>query len=915
MLIVCAVLGFCLPAFSGVTVKAEETQLVAGTDFTISVSEDDLKVDGFTFGTNVANGVVGSDHLTKSFITVKRGEICVLKFAQPIDTAVYKTAVLNIKKNISSDAILAFYENREGAFACRETGYMGAGDAAYALTLSLEKYADDNGTVESIIVQHQSDLSATDVANFQIVIFQSQLSTEGQAEEQPSESKTFIAGEDFKLSATPSDLRVADLTLTNGVANGIIGKDGKNKSFAYVLRGQAVIVGFSQPINAGVYDKFYLNIAKNITSNAEFGIYKNGFGETEPVETVTMNTGTLVKTVEISLSDYADAGGYVDGLVIEHITDSLDTEVETFQILVYDSPITVKEPAADYDLAVNGSDMSDGNTVAAGGTQKQFVVSTDTSKLYCNGFIRNCYATLSFGKPIDVSKHKTLSLTVFMNGFTTEYTFYLELYKTSVTDFSSAVPAGRMSFVSGKDVTFEIDLTDFADEYGLVDGIVFYHYDNTREGDTESTSFWIKPSRVLLRNAEPTPFFWRAELESADYADKFDGENNLLTLTFTDALFGEKETEVTDGTAVRNFADNLILNGEYLSQGSGAVKYITGYGNDPKKLGLVFRREINGDGGDVIAVLKDAPVKSGGCVYRIQSVHEYVLLYNETLQTYSAPECCAVAGVTSEYGESGANITVEFTKVTGETQGVSERIAVNGITVSEIAGATVTAEENAINIFVPITAGALKSDGKDELTVFAGALSDRIYLVSESKYYRYDASDGRWFVDDGKTFYVLGFAGFSAKNDYIVKFTLRLSAETGSAGTDISDSSALKRITVNGKSLYDISRIGELKAVYQRDTVEFTVERAVLGFNGNNDVIIIHYGFALPTGGKSEAIQFFRYDADLATFTEYDIEPEDPAAVDKAGCSGSISGAGITAVFAGIAFAVSVFAIKRKKED
>ena len=938
ILIAISALALLCPAVTALAdTSAGDKTLVAGVDFTLSDKETDVYAEDVSLGTAVTNGVVGSvDKLKKSFGTVLRGQALVFKFTETVDTEVYPALVLSLGKNISSNAQFAFYKNASGETEPKQVITMDTATGIKNINVPLTDYADANGNVSSIIVMHVTDDLETENAYFQIIAYESKLILK-EGVQPPVADKELIVGTDISLSNRETDLKIAGKTLGTAVTNGVTGSvDKLKKSFGTVLRGQVLVLKFSEPVNTEYYEKVTLTIGKNIMSSATYAFYKNASGETEPVKILPFGNGSTMGIAELDLIDYADESGHVESIVIEHVTDDLETENEYFQVFVYNSTLNLPAEIAGYRLTANGTDMYNGSETVAGTDKKIFYHNQPTAKLYCNNFTMNSSAVLKFGKPINTADYKTLQLSAKISNLTLTHNYYFELYKTSVTDIAEAVPSDRIAIKSnGNTATFEIDLKKFADENGIVDGIIFYHLCNTREVDYQNASFWIFESDVLTREPVTAAYQFPTSVTGAGYINDTDGNGtDAIILGFARHPFTETVSITGGATAV--VAQNILIDGTPLSELNGIVEYIAGYRGEDDKLAVLFKGNLKGDGTEKITIKSGAVFTAGAVGFYTVTDYSYCAYYTQNGQYYQMRSAGVIKRVSAEYDQTGATVRIKFDNPVGPdvTDGtITEKIYVNGVKASTAQGITVRADEsdeNALVIRIESSSGLLKSDGKDFFSFASGLTTQKLCVLSSSDYYRYEEEDAVLYREGG-TLGIFGIEDYKSKS-VLVKFSLKINAGDYSDQDDISSSAALKKIKINGENLYEIAKKGEISVTVSGDRINFILERGITGITQTAaDRIVIESGFALPTGGVSAQTKYYKYSEEDETFTEFDgVEetetpdnhdnPDSPESPDKpeqptenGGCNGRTeSDITVLAVLL-ITSAMLLAAIKSKK--
>ncbi len=697
----------------------------------------------------------------------------------------------------------------------------------------------------------------------------------------PPEDKTLTIQTDIMVDVSSESLKVEGLTL------GINANYGgtPNKGFATVVRGESLVVKFKEEIDVTKYSAITLNLSKNVMSNAVFALYKNDSGETTAKDTIKCTTLSAPQGFTVLLANYADEGGKVNSLVIEHLSDEVSgTEVDTFQIFVYDCVLT---NVYDYSLKINNEDMVNGDITVPDTNKKNFIVNTPTEKLFCNGFSKNGLSAIKFGKPINSRIFKTLNLNVFINGISSStFNFYYAIYSTEITDISTAVPAMRVSIPNGKDVSIEIDLTAIADETGMVDGIVFYHVDNTRPTDFANISFWVYESEVLMREPVASEYEWNVGVSKVEYSNNFDGQgDNKIIVTFDEKIFDNVETVINDADCIRNLAENVLINGEYLSKDDCLKEYVVAYGGDASKCALIFDRELNGNGHDTLSLCENAPITFGLATYKFNADYNCVLVYSDS-SLVPVHEYSEILSVNAEYNNSTTKLNVLFDKkigsITVDGCKIEDLIYVNGVKASSSSDITVTAHQSNLKrlvISVSKSSEILKNDGTDILKIENGFTTQNIYLKQTGEYVQHQASSSCWYLisqDELEVYYIQNFAKNESDDERQQYATFEIKFSTPYGGTDIDayKMDVFDKILVNGQTLNEILLEETQNRQYRaRITVSGDLVKVQIPLNklNGNDTITVLKDFTLPQGGVVKKDVSFKYDS---LFEEFSVIPD-----------------------------------------
>lgn len=311
--------------FSRVTTKAEENRLVAGTDFTLSGSNDDLKA-GLGEEYSLVGQAGSSSNSYGTFVSAgsySRKKATIIKFTTSIDTKEIKIMRLGISKNIGATAYFDFYANTaasviDGTSPVQTATVSSATDVPSYIAINTVDYADENGLIDSIVVVHErDDREQGDYLSFAARFFS--IDYFGKDAE-----VDLIIGTDFVLTGENS------LGLTFPTAVGPITESatGKTKYYANGINSaNGTVVRFTRKINIADYNTAVIEYKLGLATDPRSLVFvKNLAGATlngREYVCHTNNVKGVNKTVSVDLRALANEGA-VESFVFSLEGDTTD---------------------------------------------------------------------------------------------------------------------------------------------------------------------------------------------------------------------------------------------------------------------------------------------------------------------------------------------------------------------------------------------------------------------------------------------------------------------------------------------------------------------------------------------------------------------------------------------------------------
>lgn len=692
----------------------------------------------------------------------------------------------------------------------------------------------------------------------------------GEEPESLPPEKNLTAQTEYSVTISNDDLKISGV----GLGSSSNYSTNKNAYYTFIMRNKSCVIKFAEPVDANYYGVITIGISKNISSQTTFAFYKNQSGETSAIDTVKCTTLDKEEKFAFALKDYANSEGMVDSIVMQHLSDQSNYDNPDFQAFLYSIKLST---VSDYVLNVTSGDvdMDDGNISITGATGRNFIVHTGTGKLFCNEFHTGCATKLKFETSINTRFYKTLGLNVFLSGITSsKFTFYFSFYKSSATNVAQVNPVFKASIQNNTDTVLEIDLEKFADDGGMVDSIIIYHYANTRAKDFENLSLWVYASDVLTREPEPVKVKWPIQVSSVNYANNYDGaNNNILVATLENNVFATStQTDIVDADKLNEIAKNIRINNVRLYDSGDLVKCIQSYDGQKNKIAFVFSTAISGDGSDRISLGSNLPITVEDTTYLFKEDYEYSIVYTEDGLENNVRDFGVINNVTAEYTADYTKLNIFFDKTIGSITGTgiktSEKLIVNGVKVSQNPNMSIAVSENILTITVLNSAEILNNDGKDTLTIEEGFVSSNFYIEKSVTYDQYAINSTNWFLDTDSTLDVFFVQNLVKNNgeeesDKYAEFEIKFSKEFKGEEFRSEKMPQFDKIIFNGESLSQIyaeeveNKTYRVRITISGDLVKIRVP--LLKFNGN-DEIIVKKGFTLPQGGEVGADVKFKYD-------------------------------------------------------
>lgn len=506
--------------FSQVTTKAEESCLVAGTDFTLSGSNDDLKA---TLGEGYSLvGQAGSNSNSYgTFVSAgsySRKKATIIKFTNPIETDEIKIMRLGISKNISATAYFDFYANTaasviDGTSPVQTATVSSATDVPSYILLNTVNYADENGFIDSIVVVHERDDRAEgDYSSFAARFFS--IDYFGKAAEVDLQ-----IGTDFVLTGENS----LGLTFPTAVGPVTESATGKTKYYANGINSaNGTVVRFTQKINIADYNTAVIEYKLGFETYPRSLVFvKNLAGETLNDRGYVFHTDNVKgvnKTVSVDLRALANEGA-VESFVFSlegNATDNLNVYGITLKNVNYgeekvlnaysgyylrsDSSLSDKLVDSFYDTDPSGKDYASTKSMTRGyGTAVKFAERVSTDE----------YSAITF----DISKNTSDNVVFAI--------YRLEKDGNAVKTFTVGKSKDETTAVT-------IRLADIAID-GKCEGFILVHESDDRSDDYSGFSVRIYP--ISLKTYRQV---------------SFEGENvDIPTQTLT---YGDVITEPTAPT-------------------------------------------------------------------------------------------------------------------------------------------------------------------------------------------------------------------------------------------------------------------------------------------------------------------------------------------------------------------------------
>lgn len=529
-------------AFSRVTTKAAESCLVAGTDFTLSGSDGDLKAtlgDGYSLVGQAGSGNY-NDRAFVSASNYSRKKATIIKFTNPIETNEIKIMRLGISKNISATAYFDFYANNAGSLidgnsAVRRATVSSVNDAGEPTYIALNTvdYADENGVIDSIVVVHESDdRQEGDYPGFSARFFS--IDYFGKTAEYD-----LIIGTDFVLTG---ENRLG-LTFPSAVGPVTESATGKTKYYANGINSaNGTVVRFTQKINIADYNTAVIEYKLGANTYPRSLVFvKNQEGAVLSDRDYVFHTDSVKedksKQVSVDLRALANEGK------VESFVFSLDGETVD-NLNVYG--ITLKnvnygeekelEPYVGYHLR-SDPDLSDKLV----GSFNDSNVSGDNFVSTKAGMTRGYGTAVKFAERVSTDEYSAITFDISKN---TSNNVVFAIYRLEKD--GNAVKTFTVGGANNQTTAVTIRLADIAID-GKCEGFILVHESDDRSDDFSSFSVRIYP--ISLKTYRQV---------------SFEGEN--VDITTQTLAYGDVITEPTAPTKDKDDQFVYSFDGWYVGE-------------------------------------------------------------------------------------------------------------------------------------------------------------------------------------------------------------------------------------------------------------------------------------------------------------------------------------------------------------
>lgn len=322
--------------------KADATEIVAGTDFTLSGSDADLNASlasgYFLVGQAGASSNSFGSFVSAASMSRKKGTI--IKFATPIDTTKVKTLFFAVSKNIGANTVFDFYKNQSGitvgtsdpvaSFTSTGSSFSSYSDrnTLFFITLYTSDLADAEGYIDSFIIIHESDERVDPNGNDDYAAFGTRIYS--------ISANVIKANSEFKFTSSGIVASVADGYTAVGQAGTSVNSTLGEFVSSGMRRQYYSLIKFERPFDVRVFESISFYLGKNISANVTYDFYKNDssitIGDTSQsgqtvVFSSTSNSGgadsaSTVNTLTVNLLPFADSDGLVSGIIMAHTTDT-----------------------------------------------------------------------------------------------------------------------------------------------------------------------------------------------------------------------------------------------------------------------------------------------------------------------------------------------------------------------------------------------------------------------------------------------------------------------------------------------------------------------------------------------------------------------------------------------------------------
>lgn len=720
------------------------------------------------------------------------------------------------------------------------------------------------------------------------------------AENSAEERSVAVDGTEFTLNSTACISTPSDKIVNGGAARENTTSGYNKPAKLYVnnfKRGFACYLNFNG-IDVSEYGGIAIEWAKNINAKTTLYFYKNGDDiNGEPVDMYTSGEGIYEdKTIDgivseprttftavLPLKSFADANGQVSGIVIKHQSDERTEEFDGFAMRIYS--IRLGNFFGDYELNPDGEDFT---VSAVSGYQSSNIgVSVSTGKIYCNKFSRGKAIKIELPQSVNSTIYKTLTLKIslFLDGNTMN-NYYLGVACGNESDVSLSIPAGSKSIRSTNNKTsaamveFSVPTESLRSDGDVISSLILYHYDDDRADDTEALNLFIWGLSVSVNETAYDNDYMADVVTAAIIRSE---TSDTVILKFDRNLF-RKSKEIAADKAM--FADMLTVNGK-AAENEYLQKAVVGYDNLTDSLAIVFQKgyidySFNGNlriNAEVFEIIEgNASLRVG-----LKTAVEFVIKSDtaENELTALRRNGCKVLSVSAESTDGFTSYAIRFDCVPGtyESDDICDFIEINGIKLSEIEAKEIFSRDN--EIVVKLDNQNLSPE-KNEIKILSGLSTENMFIGEERIFCHYALNDEYTYPCD-EDLTVLWFEKTNYTDEYL-HFVVKVS-RTSAEAADISESAILKKVFINGKSLYDGVSSG-VSVIAEGDFVTFTVPVSFVNLNKNeNDVIVFEKGFALPASGVTGYSKSFRFSK---LWNNYEVLPDTSIAQNR-GQSVSIS--------------------------
>lgn len=705
------------------------------------------------------------------------------------------------------------------------------------------------------------------------------------AENFAEERSVAVDGSEFTFDSSACISTPSDKIVNGGAApeNKTSGYDKPAKLYVNNFkRGVACYLDFKGEIDVSEYGGIKIEWAKNIAAKTTLYFYKNGDDiDGAPVDMYTSGEGIYEDitidgivseqrttfTAVLPLKSFADANGKVSGIVIKHQSDERPEEFDGFGMRIYS--IRLGDFFGDYELNPDGKDFT---VSAVSGYQSSNVgVSVSTGKIYCNKFSRGKAIKIELPQSVNSTIYKTLTLKIslFLDGNTMN-NYYLGVASGNESDVSLSIPAGGKSIRSTNDKTsvamveFSVPTESLRSDGDLISSLILYHYDDDRADGTEALNLFIWGLSVSVTETAYDNDYMADVVTAAIIRSE---NSDTVILKFDRNLFRKSE-EISADKAM--FADMLTVNGK-AAENEHLQKAVVGYNKLTDSLAIVFRKgyidySFNGNlriNAEVFEIEGNASLRVG-----LKTAVEFVIKSDtaENALTALRRNGCKVLSVSAESTDGFTSYAIRFDCVPGTyADDICDFIEINGIKLSEIEAKEIFSRDH--EIVVKLKNQNLSPE-KNEIKILSGLSTENMFIGEERIFCHYALNDEYAYPCD-EDLTVLWFEKTNYTDEYL-HFVVKVS-RTSAEAADISESAILKKVFINGKSLYDGVFSG-VSVIAEGDFVTFTVPVSFVNLNKNeNDVIVFEKGFALPASGVTGYSKSFRFSK---LWHNYEVVPD-----------------------------------------